>query len=145
MGRKNSIKGKRLSIDKEKEEILQEIVNKAIERRDITGILNVIRHKELSVPTKSLIAKIYLNTVKSITTRIFFRSTLKKIAKSIRRIELCLQENGLENTAQEIRKSWDTWVQKELWQQIGNKTQQAQQEKQETNDETTILKSYLEG
>ena len=144
MGRKDSLKGRRLSVDKEKEEILQEIVNKAIERKDINGILRVIKNPELSVSTKSLIAKIYLNTVKSITTRIFFKTTLKKIAKSIRRIELCLQENGLNNTAQEIRKSWDTWLQKELWQKIRNKTQQPQKEKPRELEEKDILKRYLE-
>ena len=69
---------------------------------------------------------------------------LQKIAKSIRRIELCLQENGLNNTAQEIRKSWDTWLQKELWQKIRNKTQQPQGENPRELDEKDILKRYLE-
>jgi len=136
MGRKKIGK---IAVDKEKEEILQEIVDKAIERKDITGILNVIRHKELSVSTKSLIAKIYLNTVKSITQRVFFKSTLRKIAKSIRQIEICLQENNLQNTAKELRQGWDKWIQKELWTKVGSKPQEIRQEKQQ--DEISILKS----
>ena len=136
MGRKKIGK---IAVDKEKEEILQEIVDKAIERKDITGILNVIRHKELSVSTKSLIAKIYLNTVKSITQRVFFKSTLRKIAKSIRQIETCLQENNLQNTAKELRQGWDKWIQKELWTKVGSKPQEIRQEKQQ--DEISILKS----
>jgi len=140
--RKNSLNGKRLAIDKEREKILQEIVNTAVKEKSINRILEIVKNPNIGISTKSMLAKIYLNTVKTITQKVFFKSTLRKIAKSIRQLEICLQENNLQNTAKELREGWNRWITKELWQKVRPKIQN-QEQKTENQDELSILKGYL--
>jgi len=134
----------KLGIDQDTLNILKAIIEKAKKERSHKVIAEIIKNEKLPNQIRTAIAIMYLNELKAISQKVFYRYTLKKMAKSIKAIEEILKEQGFKDTAQYLRKSWDTWIQKELWQQIGNKTQQAQQGKPKTESEIEILKSYLE-
>ena len=91
-----------------------------------------------------MLAKIYLNTVKTITQKVFFKSTLRKIAKSIRQLEITIEENDLKNTAKELREGWNRWITKELWQKVKPKISQNQEQPKSEKSEIDILQRYLE-
>lgn len=140
---KKKAQNQKLEISQETLDILKAIIQKAKKEKSHKIIGEIIKNGKLPRQIRTGIAIMYLNELKAISQKVFYRYTLKKMAKSIKAIEEILKEEGFKDTAQYLRKSWDTWIQKELWQKVGNKTQQAQQEKPKAKSEIDILKGYL--
>jgi len=143
MGKKRYIVNGRGEIDEEGMKLLKAIVQKAKDNRDTKIITEIIKNDNLSKVVRQQIAILYFKELREITKRVFFKSTLKKLSKAIRMIELSLEEQGLTECSKHIRREWDKWIQQGLWAYLKNqkKLEPKQQEKPKT--ETEILKSYL--
>jgi len=130
-------------------EILKAIVQKARKERNTDRILEIIKNDSLSKVIRQQIAIMYFRELREITKKVFFKSTLKKLSKAIRRIEIILEEQGFKECAKSIRNEWNKWLQKDLWsylekqQKLSKKQNNPEVNNEKVVKEIEVLKGYL--
>lgn len=133
-------------ISPEAMDVINAIVRKARKEKDEKTILDVIRDSQISKVVRQKIAIMYLKELKEITKEVFYKNTIRKLSKAIRRIEITLIEQGFNECAKAIRQNWNKWIQNDLWAYLKEKGkigQKTDNRKTEEIDELDVLKKYL--
>ena len=139
------------------ERYLEQIIKKARRQKSPEPVLAVIRDTRLSKTTRQKLSVKYMEALKDLTTKVFFRSTLKKFSRSIDAVLEALKEQKFMETHKYIQKKWQTWMEKELWQtlqekgidvsihyaRVQKKQQQKTEDMEKTPSELEILKQYI--
>jgi len=132
-------------ISKDIRDIVDAIVEKAKKEKTHKIIIEIIKNTKLSTVVRTYTAIRYMRELQNITKNTFFKSTLKKLSRSVKAIEECLKENGFTDTAKYIRLEWDKWIQNDLWDYLKEQKKLKEQKDTDTKSvsESDILKMYL--
>jgi len=103
---------------KELEQTIASIIKRARREKSPEPIVNVIKDNRISKVARQQLAIRYMEELQRLTTKVFFRSTLKKFSKSIEQVAEALKEQKLNECRKYIEQKWKTWMDTELWKEL---------------------------
>jgi len=142
----------------ETERYLEQIIKRARKQKSVQPILDVIKDTRLSKTTRQKLAVKYMETLQHLTTKVFFRATLKKFSRAIDAVLEILKEQKFMETHKYIQRKWSQWMEKELWETLEKngidvsihyarlqkkQQQQKTEDTEKTPSEVEILKQYI--